>query len=303
MRKAAVAQDSSSIDNATAAAAALDPRPDEKPTSAPAQVWKPLAGGITDSPMEIISKAEGERPAVLNGKKASSLYGPPPEKLASSSSRLASSSSSSSSDPSSDSSSTASPGSGINGLGIPGGGASIEADNSGVCDRSCYNTVTPLTQNPNPKLGGLNLGAEGASSFSAFSQQPSAERDAWRSTFVTAEGRNFKVGNSTWFFGGTNQYSLTQTGKIRRRRKFFSSNTLVCVSFKSLSLSSLFLHHNFCHTHTKTRLVEGRPGRDGNEGACRSRRRVSFPLSFEREREKAEGTKMIELKTLLSLFL
>lgn len=90
------------------------------------------------------------------------------------------------------------------------GSASIESEN--VCDRSCYNTITPLTQNGNnPRLGGLNLGAEGASSFSSFSQQPSAERDAWRRTFVRADGRQFKVGNDSWYFGGTNQYSLTQT--------------------------------------------------------------------------------------------
>lgn len=223
-RKAAAAaseQDSASVD----ALAALDPRPDEKPSSAPAQVWKPLAAGVTASPMEIISVAEGERPLVLNGKRQA-VYGPPPEKLllaASSGSRSSSSaapspsssprdatSSSTFSDPS-----TAPSGAGINGLGIPGGGASIEADGSGVCDRSCYNRITSLAQNPSPKMGGLNLGAEGAASFSGFSQQPSAERDAWRAQFVTAEGRNFKVGNSTWFFGGTNQYSLTQTGEKR----------------------------------------------------------------------------------------
>jgi hypothetical protein len=159
--------------------------------------------------MEIISRAEGERPLVLNGKKTS-VYGPPPEKLSS-----APSPSSPKDATSSPSEATAPSGAGINGLGSPGyGGASIEADSSGVCDRNCYNAITPLTQQgSNPKLGGLSLGAEGAASFSGFSQQPSAERDAWRGEFVTAEGRNFRVGNSTWFFGGTNQYSLTQTGE------------------------------------------------------------------------------------------
>ena len=241
--------------------------------------------------MEIISKAEGERPLVLNGKKAEAVYGPPPEKLlasgSSSSSSASSSSSSSPKDASSSSppssfsdSSTAPSGAGINGLGVPGGGASIEADGTGVCDRSCYNTITPLTQNPSPgKLGGLNLGAEGAASFLGFSQQPSAERDAWRGSFVTAEGRNFKVGNSTWYFGGTNQYSLTQTGEREREREerrvffrlfFFPVRKLFFLSLsKTLSLS---------HTHTtipltcETKTIKSKPTQTGG-GTTRWRRR------------------------------
>ena len=269
-RAAAASQDSSSVD---AAAAAMDPRPDEKPTSAPAQVWKPLAGAITASPMEIISKAEGERPLVLNGKKTTSIYGPPPEKLAGSStpSKLATSSSASSSPSSSDS--TAPSGAGINGLGGGGGSASIEADGSGVCDRNCYNAIVPLTQNPSgAKLGGLNLGAEGAASFSGFSQQPSAERDAWRRSFVAAEGRNFKVGNATWFFGGTNQYSLTQTGEKGEKERgkkfnlltlfwrffFFEKNVFSLSKKNSLVFFSLFLSLSLYYNSSLTNKTKSK---------------------------------------------